>query len=311
MNRLQRATTEYGRSEAEDLMSKRRAETPKVIVEGFIDQDLIQHYWQVICKDDLKPNPRVIVPSEMNGSRNNFRDEINSKLNGKNGVVSEFKKHLHNIMVHGLVDMDYDFGGCIFTHDRFYDSSPMVTLPTYFLIDEENKYNSIIKSIVSKVYPKNRHNLSDLEISKIIKLSSAFTSIQLFKGSESVKLKNYYSSIDWSHLNFSKNKIEFSIDIMLELVGQTKKINDLRKFLEFNKKKLEEVGLNDHALARGIFIWNLFNNDNDEPKEIQLVEMEKFVNKTFPKDVLLYVKKNRQRIIFLDDLKEKIYSNLV
>ena len=111
------------RHEARLKLSSKDSALPILVVEGKQDYQILHQRWNS-GPETLRASIKIQYPS---GEHT------------KNGVLDELRKNSENPKYHGMVDMDHDFEKReLIGHPRTYDTSPLVTFPTYAFRDKDD-----------------------------------------------------------------------------------------------------------------------------------------------------------------------------
>ena len=274
MNSILSASGDPRRHEARLKLSSKDSALPILVVEGKQDYQILHQRWNS-GPETLRASIKIQYPS---GEHT------------KNGVLDELRKNSENSNYHGLVDMDHDFEKReLIGHHRTYDTSPLVTFPSYAFRHRDTAIR-VVKNIGGSDDFLNKAE-------KIVRLAKILTIIKLFKGKDNIKETS---------LEFKWEDVSIDIADDRELLHQVSSLeigsrhfDELDYFYSRYRDEISGCGYNDHMLFKA---WEICFLDS-YPRERKWM---KFYRKTFDEEIRNRLTKKNNK--FIDDLKQRILN---
>ena len=174
-------------------------------------------------------------------------------------------------------------------HHRTYDTSPLVTFPTYAFRDKD----------AAKRVVKNIGGFGDFldKSEKIVRLAKILTVIKLFKGKN--KIKETSLEFKWEEVSIDIADDRKLLHQVSSLEIGSRHYDELDYFYSRYRDEISGCGYNDHMLFKA---WKICFLDS-YPRERKSM---KFYKNKFDDEIRNRLTKKNNK--FIDDLKERILN---
>lgn len=274
MNSILSASGDPRRHEARLKLSSKDSALPILVVEGKQDYRILHQRWNS-GPETLRASIKIQYPT---GEQ--------SKI----GVLSELRKNSENAKYHGLVDMDHDFEKReLMGQHRIYDTSPLVTFPTYAFRDKDAAVRVV----------KNIGGFGDFlnKAEKIVRLAKILTIIKLFKGKNNIKETSL--EFKWEDVSIDIADDRKLLHQVSSLEIGSRHYDELDYFYSRYRDEISGCGYNDHMLFKA---WKICFLDS-YPSERKSM---KFYRDKFDDEIRNRLTKKNNK--FIDDLKQRILN---